>query len=93
MTRLRLVHVQARRDLAVGIDPDPVAELAAQQLVDRHPQRLALQVPERDLDPGERGDQRAGEPALKHEPAPQVLEERVDGEGIASDEPGLQRVG
>ena len=84
--RLDLGHVHAGRDLAVAVDADLVAELAAQQLVDRHLQRLALQIPERDLDAGQRGDQRAGEAALEDEAAAQFLEDRVDGEGIAADQ-------
>ena len=81
-----LAHVHAGRDLAVAIDADVVAEPAAQELVDRRLQRLALQIPERDLDAGERGDQRAGEAALEDEAAPDVLEDGVDGEGVAAGE-------
>ena len=40
--RLDLAHVHAGRHLAVAVDADVVAELAAQQFVDRHLQRLAL---------------------------------------------------
>ena len=36
------------------VDPDPVAHRAAQQLVHRHAQRLALDVPQRLVDAGER---------------------------------------
>jgi hypothetical protein len=69
---------------------ESVAELAAHQLVDRHAERLALEVPERDLDAGQRGDQRAGEAALEHEAAADVLEDHVDGEGVAADQPLLE---
>src|SRR5262245_44198761 len=89
---LDLVEVHARLDLAVGIDADLVAELAAEELVDRNAERLALEVPERDLDAGERGDQRTGEATLEHETATDLLEDRVDGEGIAADEPRRQLV-
>src|SRR5262249_9370478 len=66
---LDLVEVHAGLDLAIGIDPDLVAELAAEELVDRHLQRLALEVPERDLDAAQRRDQRAGEAAFEDEAA------------------------
>ena len=71
----------------------PVAELAAQQFVDGHLERLALEIPQRDLDAGERGDQRAGEAALEDEAAAQFLEERVDRERIAADEPRRELAG
>ena len=76
-----------------AVDADLVAELAAQQFVDRHLQRLALEVPERDLDAGQRGDQRAGEAALEDEAAAQFLEDRVDRERIAADQLGRQLAG
>ena len=35
----------------VGVEPDPVAHRAAEELVHGQPQRLAPDVPERDVDP------------------------------------------
>ena len=88
-----LVEVHAGLDLAVGIDADLVAELAAQQFVDRDLERLALEVPQRDLDAGEGGDQRAGEAAFEDEAPPQLLEDRVDGERVAADQPRRELAG
>ena len=83
---LDLAHVHAGRDLAVAIDADVIAELASHQLVDWHLQCLALQIPERDLDARQRGDQRAGEATLEDEATAQFLEDGVDGERIATDQ-------
>jgi len=49
---LRRIH-SARP--AVGVGLEPVAAAAPEQLVDGHAERLALDVPEGDLDPGNRG--------------------------------------
>ena len=87
---LDLVEVHARLDLAIGVDANLVAELAAEQFVDRRVQRLALEIPQRDLDAGQRGDQRAGEAAIEDEAAAQLLEDRVDREWIAPDQLGAQ---
>jgi hypothetical protein len=58
---------------AVGVEPDPVAELPAEQPVDRLARRLPGEVPQRQLDPRERDHEhprlRAGEDLA----APQLL--------------------
>ena len=41
-----------RRTVPAPVRPDLIAHLAAQQLIDRHAQRLALDVVQRHLDPG-----------------------------------------
>ena len=87
---LDLVEVHAGLDLAIGIDADLVAELAAEEFVDRDLQRLPLEVEERDLDAGQRGDQRAGKAALEHQAAARLFEDRVDRERIAADQAGRQ---
>jgi hypothetical protein len=83
---LDLIHVHAGRHFAVAINADVVAELAAHQLIDRHLERLALEIPQRDLDAGQRGDQRPGKAALEHQAAADVLENGVDGKGVATDQ-------
>ena len=61
---------------AVGVDADPVADLAAEQRVDRLPGRLADDVPARDLD---RGDGRHVDlAAVGVDVADHPLEERLD---------------
>src|SRR5690606_9285141 len=89
---LDLVEGHARLDLTVGVDADAVAELAAQELVDRHAQGFAFQIPQGDLDPGEGGDQGSGEAAIEDVAPAQVLEDRVDLEGIAADKLAPQLV-
>src|SRR5262249_62148333 len=89
---LDLAEIHARLDLAGGVDADLVAELATHQIIDRRLERLALQIPQRDLDPGQRGDQRAGEAAVEHVAAAQILEDRVDLERVAPDKLGAQLV-
>ncbi len=84
--RADLVEVHARLDLAVGVDADLVAELAAHQFVDRHAQRLALEIPERDLDAGQRRDQRAARAAVEDMRPAHLLKDGVDGKRVAADE-------
>ncbi len=60
---LRVVRLEGRRTRAV-VDPHPVAHLAAEQLVDRHPRRLAGDVPQRVLDHADRRAPRLERAAL-----------------------------
>ena len=83
---LAFVEVHAGRDFTVGVDANLVAELAAKQLVDRGVQRLAFEIPKRDLDAGQRCDQRAGKAAFEDAGAPQLLEKRIDRERVAADQ-------
>ncbi len=62
--------------VAVAVEADAVAELAAEEPVDRHAERLAGQVPEGDLDPGHRGHGRAGHRPVEELCAAHLLEER-----------------
>ena len=70
----------------VAVDPDPVAHLAAQQLIDRQAEGFAGQIPERDLDRGERGDVLAGLRAGEDAGGANPLEERVDVQRILADQ-------
>ena len=72
----------------VRVADDLVAHLAAQQLVDRHAQRLALDVVERDVDGGHRRREDAlrGEEAAPEEHLPDVL----DAERVLPDEDVLE---
>ena len=45
---------RARRAAVRPVQPDPIAHRAAEQLVDRHAERLGLDVPQRQLDAGDR---------------------------------------
>src|SRR5690606_10776879 len=69
-------------DPAVGLDP--VAHQAAEQLVDRHAQGLALNVPQRLVDAGDRAhqDRAAAVEAAAVEHLPQV----VDARRVATDQ-------
>ena len=76
------------RRAGVGIDAHAVARRAAEQLVNRHAQRLALDVPERLVDAAERaGENRAaaiermpidGLPVMRYRPRVLADEVRLD---------------
>ncbi len=53
------VEIHARRHLTIGINTDLISELTTEQFVDRYTQGFALQIPESDFDPGQRGNERA----------------------------------
>ena len=69
----------------MGVDADAIARWPAQELVDRHPQRLALDIPERHVDPAQRAGQDGAAsiervavnrlPVMHH--APRVLPQQV----------------
>ena len=77
-------------DIALGLVPgrgegrDAVALLAAEQLVDRHAQRLALDVVQRDVDGGNRRLQHA--PAFEILAAIDLLPDPADLHRVAADE-------
>ncbi len=72
----------------MGIGNHLVAHQAAQQLVDRDVQRLALDVPEGDIDRGERGGYRA---FGRKEPSPREgLPEMLDTKRVLTDQQGLE---
>ena len=66
-----------------GVDPDLLPGPAAQQLVDRHAQGLALDVPEGDVDGGDGGHDDA---APKVDGAVEVLIQILDAEGVLPDQ-------
>ena len=74
-----------------GIDHHAAAAGAAEQLVERHPGRLGLEVPQRGVDGGDR--------AHRHRPAPpvgaavEVLPDVLDLVGVAADQAGHDVVG
>jgi len=80
-----LGHLLRRAAAGVLVDAHFVARLAAEQLPDGHTERLALDVPERVLDPG---DGRVGDNAAReagrvvHE-----LPEELDIARVAADQP------
>ena len=63
---------------------DEVALLAAEQLVDRHAERLALDVVQRDVDGRDGGRQHAA--ALEVVAAVHLLPERADGHRVRADQ-------
>jgi hypothetical protein len=84
----------ARNHLArsgVAVDTHAIAHLPAKQLIHRHPQCLAGQIPERDFNAGERGDVlaglRSGEDARRANP----FEGGLDVERILADEQARER--
>ena len=80
---LRIVAVVGPR---VAVDADAVAHPAAQQLVDRKPQGLARQIPQRDLDRAERGDILAGLRSGEYPGGAQPLEDGVDVQRVLADQ-------
>ena len=69
----------------MGVAGNRVAALAAQELVDRHAGLLALDVPERDVDPGQRDVvDRAGPPVPARE---RRLPDVLDLAGVPPDQP------
>ena len=78
--------------VAVAVEADAVAELAAEQLVDRHAERLAREVPEGDLDAGHRRDRRAGHRAVEEAGAAHLLEEHIHVERVLADDVLLEGV-
>ena len=82
---LRLLdHLRAAGPAGGGEGRDDVALLAAEELVDRHAERLALDVVERDVDRRDRGLQHAA--ALEVLAAVHLLPERADGERVVADQ-------
>ena len=79
-----LDHLRAGGGPGRGEGRDAVALLAAEELVDRYAERLALDVVERDVD----GRDRRGEHPAAFEilAAVHLLPERADREGVAADE-------
>jgi len=72
----------------VGVADDPIADAPAQKLVDRDAERLALDVPEGDIDGA---DRRAEHPTRGKEAAPEhPLPEMLDPHGVLADQQGLQ---
>ena len=86
----RALGIGLRREIlagmAVAIEADGVAELAAEQLIDRHAEHLAGQIPQGDLDAGHSGDGRAGHRAVEEAGAAHLLEEHVDVERVFADD-------
>ena len=73
-------------EVAIGIETDLIAELAAEQLVDRHAQRLAHDVMQSVIDAGEGEDQRrVARAAITPSPA-QLLIDEVDVEWVFADD-------
>src|SRR5690606_31199344 len=68
------------------IDADVVAELAAQKFVHRHLQRLALEIPQGNLDASQSRDEGSGKTALEHQASPDLFEDGIDGKRIAADQ-------
>jgi len=85
---LHVAEIHARLHFAIGIHTNLVAEFAAQQLINRHAQRLALQIPQGQLDARERRNKRTGEPTVEHMRAAHLFKERVDPKWISTDEAG-----
>ncbi len=69
---------------AVGVDADLVAELAAQQFVDRHAQRLALDVPQGLLDRADRGEDHASTALRPERMVVHLGPNLLDSEGIST---------
>ena len=82
LLRLRVVRVLRLR---VAVDADLVAHLAAEQLVDGQTERLAGQVPERDLDARQGRDVLPGLRPREDAERADALEERVDVERVLAD--------
>ena len=75
---------------AVGVAEHAVADAAAEQLVDRHAERLAEDVPAGHLD---RGDHRAVDvAAVERDAVEQALGQRIDAARILADREVLQLV-
>ena len=89
---LDLSKIHARLDLAVGIDANGIAEFAAHEFVDWHAQRLTLEVPQRNLNARQRGNQRAAGAAIEHIAAPQPFKDRIDLEWVAPNQLAAQLV-
>ena len=75
----------------VGVDADPVAHLAAQELVNRQPQRLTGQVPKGDLDAGHGHHILTGLRTGEDSSFPQPLPQQVHIEQILSDQYSPER--
>src|SRR5262249_25031700 len=86
----RLLAVAAEQDRRVAANA--VVLLPAEELVDRLPERLALQVPQRDVHRGHRGDA-DGLPAEVHRAAIHLLPEALVLEGVLAKEELPQSAG
>src|SRR5690606_25392288 len=72
--------------VAVSIQPNPVAELAAKQLVNRHAERLAYDVVQRVFDAGDGKDDRRVGCAAIAPAAPQNLVQRTNFHRVLPDQ-------
>jgi len=71
--------------LRAGASGFMLKDVRPEQLADRLPERLPLDVPERDVDPADRVDRRAA-PSVEDRPAVHRLPEPLDVEGIAPEQ-------
>ena len=74
----------------MGVELHLVADRAAEQLVYRHAQRLALQIPERHLDAGHGAAADDTGHAVAHHRGHDLLADALDPERIVPDEDGTQ---
>ena len=78
--------IRSVASVAVGIDPDFVAEFSAEHVVDRGVKRATDEIPEGDFDPADRGDGgAAGRPFARHA-ADHHFIEFADVEGAFADQ-------
>src|SRR3954454_16325277 len=71
-------RLKAFAGMAIAIEADRVAKLAAKPLVDRHAERFPRQIPECDLDPGHRGDRRSRHRAVEQASPAHLFEKTID---------------
>jgi hypothetical protein len=87
-----LVRVRGRLGLVAGVavtvDPDRVAVLSAQELVRRNLEGPPDEVVERDIDPGDRGQDGARDQPLARHLLDEVLVEAVEIARVLADEEG-----
>src|SRR5690606_15307473 len=72
---------------SIAIDPDPVAEFATQQLINRNVQRLAGKIPKGGFNGRQHGDEHAGLRAFKEATPPDVFKQPVHVQRTASPDP------
>ena len=78
--------------MAVGVQAHAVAELAAEQLINGHAQRLADQIKQRDVDARQRRDDVPRQRAVEDVAASDFLEEHVPVHRVFADEQRLHVV-
>src|SRR5919199_34923 len=78
--------------VAIAVEADPIPELPAEQAVHRHPERLARQIPERDLNAGHRRDGYTRQRAVEEPGAPHLFKEHIDVGRTLAENVALERM-